>query len=398
MNLEFKILESFEVTAEKILSNLTGKKVRITKCDRLTEDGRRNLLLRCFIEPIDDLPKSFIIKKVEGSYDLNNAKSWDTKRFFNDWIGSQFLNNLETEFQHSPRFYGGDRNLGLIVIEDVKHCQRLVEPLLGSDRVLAERSLLQYSTCLAQLHGDTLGKAEEFSRMMRTVLLNFEPIKTSVNIDKHQQRLSDLGIECGNDWREDLEAIHQTVNQPEDFLAYIHADACPDNVLDTGEKLRLIDFETGHFGHAFLDATFCRMMFPTCWCSKKIPDDVIRKVEDTYRKTLISYFPLLENDEIYERNLISVCGFWLLYTLQRHFDDALEKEEDFGISTIRQRILARLESFIAISKECDRLTGLRDTSSLLLDLLSKRWSNVPSLPVYPAFISSKALKSTSLSV
>ena len=74
-----------------------------------------------------------------------------------------------------------------------------------------------------------------------------------------------------------------------------------------------------------------------------------------------------------------------MYTLSRHLNDALEKEEDFGISTIRQRILARLESFIATSKEFDRLTGLRDTSSRLLDLLLQRWTHVSSLSLYPAF-------------
>jgi glutathione S-transferase len=38
-----------------------------------------------------------------------SAESWDTKRFFNDWIGSQFLSTISSRFRHSPRFYGGDR-------------------------------------------------------------------------------------------------------------------------------------------------------------------------------------------------------------------------------------------------------------------------------------------------
>lgn len=387
MDLESQILESFQSTAEKILSNAIDKQIRIKKCDRLTEAGRRNLLLRCFIEPVNDLPTSFIIKKVEGNYNPDDGELWDTRRFFNDWIGSQFLNDLPTEFEHSPRFYGGDRKLGLIVIEDVQHRHSLVELLLGSNRAFAEQSLFRYATCLARLHGNTLGKVKDFHRMMKTVSPNFQPIKTKVDINKHQERLENLGIKPIEDWIKDLKAIHQTVNQPGDFLTYIHADACPDNVLDTGKKLRLIDLETGHFGHAFLDATFCRMMFPTCWCSKRIPDNIILKTEDIYRETLIPYIPLLKNDEIFEINLVNNCEFWLLYTLSRHFNDALKKEEDFGISTIRQRILARLESFIATSKEFNRLIGLRDTSSRLLDLLLQRWSDVSSLPLYPAFMS-----------
>ena len=49
-------------------------------------------------------------------YNPDNTESWDTRRFFNDWIGSQFLNTTPSQHQHSPYFHGGDRSLGFIVI------------------------------------------------------------------------------------------------------------------------------------------------------------------------------------------------------------------------------------------------------------------------------------------
>ena len=66
---------------------------------------------------------------------------------FNDWLGSQFLNRVSSKHKHSPYFYGGNRHLGLIVIEDVQHHNSLVEPLLGNDRDRAESALLQYAIC-----------------------------------------------------------------------------------------------------------------------------------------------------------------------------------------------------------------------------------------------------------
>ena len=42
-------------------------------------------------------------------------------------------------------------------------------------------------------------------------------------------------------------------------------------------------------------------------------------------------------------------------------------------------------TFITISQELNRLSGLRATSSRLLDLLHQRWSDVLDLPLYPAF-------------
>ena len=143
--------ESFElvVATERLLSKVCKDRIHISQVERLTEKGRRNLLLRCFIHPVSGLPSSFIVKKVEAQYNRDRT-NWDTKRFFNDWTGSQFLNTISSEFQHSPILYGGDRDLGFIVIEDVQHQNTLVEPLLGSDRNYAEWALLQYATCLLE--------------------------------------------------------------------------------------------------------------------------------------------------------------------------------------------------------------------------------------------------------
>ena len=379
-------LESFElvVATERLLSKVWKDRIRISQVERLTEKGRRNLLLRCFIHPVSGLPSSFIVKKVEAQYNRDRT-DWDIKRFFNDWTGSQFLNTISSEFQHSPILYGGDRNLGFIVIEDVQHQNTLVESLLGSDRNYAEWALLQYATCLGQLHSDTLGKVAEFEELYKTLSPKMKFARSNLNIQQHESRFEKLGIELESNWWLDLKTINTMLSNPGEFLAYVHTDACPDNVLDTGDKLRLIDFETGRFDHAFIDAACGRMMFPSCWCSKRLPLDLVRQMEHTYRTILIKHCPLAQDDEVFETALVNACGLWLLYTLSRHLDYALEKDGDFGISTIRQRILARLETFILTSQEFDRLAGLRDTSSRLLDLLHQSWSDVPELPLYPAF-------------
>ena len=52
--------ESLGIAAEKILFESLFHPIEIDKIDRLTEPERRNLLLRCFINPVQDLPSSFI--------------------------------------------------------------------------------------------------------------------------------------------------------------------------------------------------------------------------------------------------------------------------------------------------------------------------------------------------
>ena len=375
------------IAAEKILASASGTRVQIKEIKRLTEPGRRNLLLRCFIDPIKDLPASFIIKKVEAkNYNPDDADALDTKRLFNDWVGSQFLNTISTKHKHSPHFYGGDRNLGFIVIEDVQHQDSLVEPLLGTNRDRAELALLQYATCMGQLHRDTLGKAEEFNELYKIVFPQRKPAKVGINIPQHQSRLEKLGIKLESNWLNDLESMHHTVSNPGDFSAYIHTDSCPDNVLNTGKEMRLIDFETGIFGHVFLDAVFGRMMFPSCWCSKRLPNEVVKRMENTYREILVQKCPIAEDDRIFETALVHCCGWWLLCTLSDFLEGTLIIDEEFGVSTLRQRILARLEAFIALSQEYGQLSGLRSTSSQLLELLNQSWADVPELPLYPSFL------------
>jgi hypothetical protein len=197
--------------------------------------------------------------------------------------------------------------------------------------------------------------------------------------------LNRLGIQPESNWLCDLNLINETINHPGDFLAYVHADACPDNILDTGEGLRLIDFETGHFGHAFIDIAYGRMMFPSCWCANRLPNPVVQQMENTYRAILIKRCSSVESDSIFETALVRACGYWMLNTLARHCETALRKDLNWGISTTRQRILARLEAFITTAQEFNQLPGLRGTTSRLLEHLRQQWSDVPDLPLYPAF-------------
>jgi hypothetical protein len=120
--------------AERVLSTAVGSPIQFTQVECLSKRVRKNLLLRCHNPSKVDFPPSLIIKKVKvNPRNLKDADSWHTVRFFHDWMGAQFLSILPGNFKHSPRFYGGDRNLGLIILEDVQHSACLVETLLGND-------------------------------------------------------------------------------------------------------------------------------------------------------------------------------------------------------------------------------------------------------------------------
>jgi hypothetical protein len=89
--------------AERLLSKEFGREVRLGDAARLSEDGRRNLLLR-FRDLSGGFPASFLIKKVVvDTYDPEDRASWDIRRFFSDWVGAQFLSAIP-DSPHSPAF------------------------------------------------------------------------------------------------------------------------------------------------------------------------------------------------------------------------------------------------------------------------------------------------------
>lgn len=383
--------DSVVIAAELMLSGLFGSQVHFDKVERLSEEDRRNLILRCSISPAAELPPSYIIKKVEAeAYEPENLESWDTQRFFHDWVGSQFLSSLGQQVDHSPRFYAGNRELGFIILEDLGHHRSLVEPLLHEDALRAEAALLRYSTRLGRMHADTVNQMGVFEKLLGAVgpsgdWFGMRERELQDRIRKVLTQLASLGISIDPALPAEMRAIVDALMHPGPFLAYIHGDPCPDNVFDDHEKIRLIDFEFGHFGHALRDATYGRMVFPTCWCANRLPRSIVAEMEQRYREELIQGCPEAKEDRIYEHALVAMCGFWLLRALAWHLDDALKEDHDWGIASLRQRVLARLDAFALTSEEFSDFPALRATAGRLLELLAKQWTGVPHLPLYPAF-------------
>jgi hypothetical protein len=266
----------------------------------------------------------------------------------------------------------------------------LVEPLLEGEAAAAEETLLNYATRLGELHADTIGKAATFEQLFQRVNPTIKPFgpKTAEfreHLQKFQALLETLGIRLEADLQPELETIIDTVANPGPFLAYIHADPCPDNLFTSIDSLRLIDFEFGQFSHALIDATYGRMIFPTCWCANRLPPAVVSGMERRYRLHLSRGCPEAQEDSLFETALVTICGFWLLNTLSWQLERSLNEDRKWGISTVRQRVLARLEAFISTSEEFGHLPALRGISSHLLELLNQRWPETAPLPVYPAF-------------
>ena len=132
---------SIVAAAEDVLSQSLDRHIRLGDVTCLSDDERRNLLLR--VHDLDEgRPASFIIKKVVAdSYDPADLASWDTRLFLSDWAGAELLSTVLSN-PRSARFYGGDYAEGFFILEDLGEHRSLVEPLLEQDAARAEKALL----------------------------------------------------------------------------------------------------------------------------------------------------------------------------------------------------------------------------------------------------------------
>jgi hypothetical protein len=364
---------------------------------RLTEAERRNLIVRYTVAgAASGQPASVIIKHVvTDHYDPEATDSWDIQRFFRDWVGAAFLSAVSSESAYSPRFYGGDRAIGFIMLEDLGVHRSLVEPLLEGDALRGEEAILAFATQLGRLHADTIGTAPHFEQIVRAInprtavdvatacLQNATELRTRA--EHLRGHLDRLGVPLAPRFPDDIASICTTIAYPGDFLAYVHGDPCPDNVFYTGGRLRLIDFEFGTFGHALQDGVYGRMMFPTCWCANQIPATLLDRMEQVYRTELVRSCPAAQDDRIFATAVAHLCGYWLIHTLARLLERGLDEDSIWGIATVRARIVARLQSFITTSTTTNQLPALRSTANVLLEYLHTRWPDTQPLALYPAF-------------
>ena len=376
--------------AERVLAQTWGHAVRLGPGTRLSEPGRRNLILRCPVLAGRG-PASLIVKQVHSeAASLHQADAWDVQRFCSDWAGAQFLSTLQGRAPHSPRFYGGDREMGFILLEDLGAHASLVEPLLHGEEADAVQALLGYAARLGALHTDTIGQEAAFTQLWQT--LTPQPVSMTHDVKRLaeqilllQRHVEHLGARVEPAFREEVATTLIALHTPGPFWAYLHGDPCPDNVVYTGTQVCLIDFEFGHFGHALCDGTYGRMLFPTCWCANRLPATVVVQMEMVYRAALVPGCPAAADDRLFEDALVDACGYWVLLTLVRHLPQALAEDRPWGIAPIRPRLVSRLEAFITTAEAFHRLPAMRGTAHRVLEVLRWRWPAPPPLSLYPAF-------------
>lgn len=83
--------------------------------------------------------------------------------------------------------------------------------------------------------------------------------------------------------------------------------------------------------------------------------------------------------------MLLMCGCWLLETLAWQFEDALAEDHQWGIASLRSRVVSRLQACSYYAEQANQLPALHQLATDLLRTVQDRWPETPQLSVYPAF-------------
>lgn len=391
------VFDALQSAAERILTGHFGSEVVIAQATLMTDPERRNRAWRCRLTATGaGIPETVVIKQAcPDRYDPANVEAGGTDGFFNDWAGAQFLSEVAPEERHGPMFYGGDLDLGFIVLEDLGEHNSLVGPLLEGDADSATEALIAFTTRLGGMHASAMGKEAHY----RAIRHNLSPDWAAKGLpspeaqqESRDRRVRDfvelcggLGIAVGEAAQQDLHTALKRVDEPGPFRTFVHCDPCPDNDFYLAPDLRLIDFEFSSFGHALRDGLYGRLPFPTCWCANTIPADVVQKMEAAYRAELAKICPEIAEEGRFLQEAAAIAAFWTQVTLQWHLKAALEEDGKWGIAGTRARILSRLLMVLDTARSADHIPALCEVYAALLAELQNRWPDATPLPLYPAF-------------
>ena len=371
-----------------------GGPVRLGEGSCFQASGRSRLFRFDILEAPAQAPRGVIAKRAwvaePARFDPQSPQG-PARPLFNEWAGLAFLNDLPGTERLVPAWLGGDRQLGLVVMEDLGSCQRLDQVLLASDAAAAEAALTRMSTALGRLHGLTAQRHEDYERLRRRLGPRPEPATPDAVCArlKHElvQFTAQLGVDCSPGALSDLDQVQSLFRPDHPYWTYLHGDPCPDNWLLAESGIRLIDFEAGAYGNALLDGVYGRILFPSCWCARRIPEPVVDAMDAAYRHAFGGFVDAALDDAIFMRTRVEACAVHTLNTFRQFL---AHRDLLWGIATTQQRAVIRAALLCRLTQTHGHLESLGRLCGILgqrlgLVQIGQRSSEMPYFPAFRGY-------------
>ena len=387
--------------AETLLAEIFLLPVRLDVQEQFESN---HTVLRCTVHsqnPFARLPGTVIVTRREVNPEAAPDKFDQSILFRNEWASLDFLTSLTSQARLGPRLIASDRQIGLVVLEDLGSVQTVQDVLYGPDRQAAMDALLGMGRKLGQIQNKTFGRESEF--LSSQAALGAKTTLCDANLDcrAHLEELhaclSALDIPLDPRFDRALLDMENAIHGPGHFRTFVHNDAGPHNFVVTDSGVQLLDFEFAGYGHGLLDVVCARLAFPPAFRGRVLPMEIVRQLEAAYRAELISLRPEASDDRLFTKAVAQACAHWAfskLIGVWDYLDERLSQGEardrrDGRVpernAFLRQQVFSYLRLASATLEEFDHLPELHSALSKIVNRLMQVFPETPLLDTYPAF-------------
>lgn len=349
--------------AERMLQAQLGRRV-ILHDAALISARERSLVVRCAVTGWDDVT-SVVLKRNEG----------DDARGFTDWASLAFLSTVQEAVDIAPRFYAGDAQERLFVMEDLGGSRSLADVLDGGTAEMVLHVLRALATTMARFVVATTDREGVYARMRAAL-----PGAAELGRQREATRWLEARQKVAR-WAEALaiplprgfdaayEQIATLYAEPGAYLAFSHGDPAPSNNHIAAGRVRLVDFEYAGYRHALYDITAWAILCPLPWEWVHTMERVFRGILDASPVS-----GALSGDERYREEWTAMCAYRALAMITWFSPDLLAQDAPWTAGWTRRAALIsttlRLQRVSAGSATCEPLAELGGKMAVALQT---RW-------------------------
>ena len=292
----------------------------------------------------------------------------------------EYLNGMPEPV--APRLLGADADAGIVLMEDLGPGASLADSLLTGDPSRVRADLISYAEALGSMHAWSMRRPGARPALPDPPWLG----AVARGKDALLGAAAALGLPAAGAGT-DVDQLCVLLNET-GYRGLVHGDACPDNVRFLDGRCRIFDFEHSGWGPVVLDASYLLAPFPSCWCFGRLPASVAAPAMSAYRRRLRAAG--IDLGPSWDAVMTAALGAWILAwgdTIAK----TLEKDDEWGTTTMRPRLLTWLRSFTSAAGQSGVLPGLRVLAGELHERLSARWPETV-IADYPALAQPGAVR------
>lgn len=276
-----------------------------------------------------------------------------------------------------------------VVCADVGAGPSVADLLLGDRPIEAAEAVTGWATAVARLHVASLPLRDAFDSAL-SARAGAEPLAadtTCAEVDEVATRLAEqcaaLDVVVPARALDELRGLARRLDAGA-HGALSPADTCPDNNVRRDDRFVLIDFEGARWQHIVWDVAYLSVPWPSCWCSWRLPDDVVAAAVARYREVVREALPYV-GTPAFDSDLRAATVGWAFISSSWLLPRALGDDPGPGdprvvTPTRRATILHRL----ADAAGSEELPALGELAVRLRGALVSRWGETP-LDYAPAF-------------